>query len=428
MNPLYIYIYKGLKIANELKDLNLICRAKIELSIFYFSQLNYKKSIELLKHCLKKYDRDIGSGYKAYIHTILGLCYTSLKDFEKATLHAKESYVLYLSIQDKKGAGESLNNLALIQMHQSNWEKALSVLKESYHILLTVGEDRQIRPVTEKIATCYFYLDNLDSSQFYNEITMSIAIKNGSKLSISNTYRNKSIIFEKKGDTQSALKWLKEHITMKDSVFNLEKNLAINNLTYKYDVVLLKKENKIQSSKYQLLFLYVGIFILLIITFFIRKQAKLKQNKLIKEKENSLLQERIKSVQKITELKDLELKELTKQIINKNILASSFKMSNMELSQQKHIDLISCKLVTTEDWIGFNNKFKALYPEFIFKLRNIQVKITQTDKTHLMLAKMGLKTKEIASTLGVSDDSVRTQKYRLNKKLKGITDFENILK
>jgi DNA-binding CsgD family transcriptional regulator len=68
-------------------------------------------------------------------------------------------------------------------------------------------------------------------------------------------------------------------------------------------------------------------------------------------------------------------------------------------------------------WNDMVEKFKLLNPQFIQKIYKSYPQLTQNDVELCSLIKMNLSTKEIAQILRITDQSVRTKKYRLIKKL-----------
>ena len=61
------------------------------------------------------------------------------------------------------------------------------------------------------------------------------------------------------------------------------------------------------------------------------------------------------------------------------------------------------------------------------KLRNQQFNFSASDKRYLMLLKLGLDTSEMSNALGISPSSIRTHRYRLNKRLNGYFSIEDLI-
>ena len=62
--------------------------------------------------------------------------------------------------------------------------------------------------------------------------------------------------------------------------------------------------------------------------------------------------------------------------------------------------------------------FDEIHPDFTQKLNQIALKkLTATELRLCLLLRLGLSSKEIASVLRITPDSVRVARYRLRKKL-----------
>ena len=71
-----------------------------------------------------------------------------------------------------------------------------------------------------------------------------------------------------------------------------------------------------------------------------------------------------------------------------------------------------------EEWEEFLNYFKEIHPDFISKLMiNSEQKLSPTEIRLAMLLRLNLSSKEIASILRITPDSVRVARYRLRRKL-----------
>ncbi|MEO0472489.1 MAG: helix-turn-helix transcriptional regulator [Bacteroidota bacterium] len=70
-----------------------------------------------------------------------------------------------------------------------------------------------------------------------------------------------------------------------------------------------------------------------------------------------------------------------------------------------------------DDWTHFERYFRQVHPGFDEKIRRAFSDLTGNEIRLLTLMKMNLSTKEIASILNISPDSVKKARYRLRKKL-----------
>lgn len=158
----------------------------------------------------------------------------------------------------------------------------------------------------------------------------------------------------------------------------------------------------------------MGVFLVMLslVIYWLRNKNQLIQVKLdlaenlnqvksetLKLRENDLLQQTMEKVALKDQMQDLvnKIKEGTSHEKIENQVRA------IELKQNPWNDLVE--------------KFKLLHPQFIEKLTIAYPQLTQNDLELCSLIKMNLSTKEIAQILRITDQSVRTKKYRLLKKL-----------
>jgi DNA-binding NarL/FixJ family response regulator len=100
-----------------------------------------------------------------------------------------------------------------------------------------------------------------------------------------------------------------------------------------------------------------------------------------------------------------------------------------ETNSEAISELSQMKILTEDDWRKFKKLFSEVYPEFLSNATLRSFSLSTAELRLLMLLKINLTTKEIASSLGVSDGAIRTTKYRILKKTKeaGIDDIQTLL-
>jgi len=70
-----------------------------------------------------------------------------------------------------------------------------------------------------------------------------------------------------------------------------------------------------------------------------------------------------------------------------------------------------------EDWKDFKLHFEKVHRDFFQKLRNQCPGLTENDLRLCAYIRIGMRIKQIAQMLSVSSESVKTNRYRLRKKL-----------
>jgi DNA-binding CsgD family transcriptional regulator len=147
----------------------------------------------------------------------------------------------------------------------------------------------------------------------------------------------------------------------------------------------------------------------------IKENALIHAEKNLLTKDEALVQSAIALAFKNELINDLELKLTQNQ---KSSLAAA---PNAPPDTQA---LRQMKILTTNDWLRFRERFNEQFPQFVDKIKVQLPKLTPSEMRLVMLIKIGFDTLEIANVIGISTDSVYTSRYRLRKKLELMEDAD----
>lgn len=193
---------------------------------------------------------------------------------------------------------------------------------------------------------------------------------------------------------------------------------------------------KTYSLPASLLILSVSLFVLNIYL-----KAKRKDKKSIPNSSNykndidRLLLENKKLLSDI-EYKTKELTSFTLSLVQKNEIIIRLQQNIEELSKTAETAELKSKLrmlsksidlsnQVEQEWINFRKHFDQVHPDFFIKLKLAYPTLTQSDIKLSTLLKLNLETKQIATILGISTDSVKVLRHRLKKKM-GIPSNQSI--
>ena len=132
------------------------------------------------------------------------------------------------------------------------------------------------------------------------------------------------------------------------------------------------------------------------------------QQKVAAEKEMEAAKEQLNMfTQSIIEKTKL-IEQLEQQVSDKPLTDEQQQLAN-ELSHQT--------ILTEEDWEKFKTLFEKVYPGLFLKLKEMVPDITAAEHRMAALTRLHLSTKQMASMLGISTDSVYKIRQRLRKRL-----------
>ncbi len=135
------------------------------------------------------------------------------------------------------------------------------------------------------------------------------------------------------------------------------------------------------------------------------------------------------------EQKSKELTSFSLQLIQKNKVLSDLKSELKEIMQSSEsslnkkfrslIGLIDYNFSVEKEWTRFRQVFENVHQEFYSKLDELHPELSPSERKLAALFKLNLNSKEISDVLGISQDSLKTARHRLRKKL-NLSGDENL--
>ena len=246
-----------------------------------------------------------------------------------------------------------------------------------------------------------------------------------------------------KQDFENASKMLARYNDVAFRYQSVFDSTQVQDMKAQYQLDLRAAEIEVEEARLanqiRIIFISLGVGLLLLITILLvrreirrkaRKEAeRFLESQLRREAEANLKAEQLsqsesekQQLAEILELKNQRLSAQMLQLLNKNqlLLQIQEKVDKLETEPGLWRELkaeVEQEIHPEEDWAAFLKQFEQLYPDFFPRLREIQPDITVNDLKLAILLRLQLSSKEMASLLGLTPDSVKTARYRLSKKL-----------
>lgn len=368
----------------------------------YQKALNYQWTALSIFKKLEKED------LSAEINENLGSIYEDLEVFDSATFYFHRAFELNVETGDSLNLISIINNIG--DVYRKGGQIEAGIIKSNEALLLSriLNQPYEESSALRDLAKSYFELN--DFQKAYTFLDSSRVI-----------YQD---IYNKETATQMALM---------DELFQMKlKDQRISEL----------EQVRAFDAKIQSLFMVLILFLVGTSWLIISKknmQSKVKMQLLESEKEIMLTQQKLME----TELSNIQLrdetlrkefdsnaKSLTAQtlhVIDKNKMLEGIRQKLQGLldkdarEQKKNIrnliKMIDFNFVQDTDWDDFKNNFEKVHGDFFRKLKSQSGDLTPSELRLASLMRMNLSSKDIASTLNISLDSLRISRYRLRKKL-----------
>jgi len=267
------------------------------------------------------------------------------------------------------------------------------------------------------LGNLYRQMKEYDKSQIRLERSIGLASELKVTREVMLGHERLAWLWRDMGDYERAYASLSEFYTLKDSILNESVRKEALDLKEKYEAE--KKENQIITlsknkiyQQYLIALMAGGLILLLALAQWWRNKQKLTRVNL-------------EITEKLYQAKEETLKQREKDLLDETMEKIAIKEQMRDLIQKIDDDKIQGKIKSQlrsmesrqNPWSDMIEKFKLLNPEFVANLLQLHPQLNQNDLEFCSLIKMNLSTKEIATLLRITDQSVRTRRYRLLKKL-----------
>ncbi len=434
--PLFLKTSKLLE-NNQDKDIIDPCNI-LKLNGFFWSTIeDNNKSNEYLERALQQCSTN-NQNYGTILNNI-ALNYIKLNNFQKARTYLEKTKTAAITINDKVRYAKALGDIAYIEAHRKNYDKAISLLKEDIEISQAENSDKNTMFAQIRLATIY-----VETKQYQNAKTLLLDaleyIKTKTYLASNELDIQKLLlqiaVHEKNDNAELAarrrIESLSDQIILQDGV-EAVKMANWQSQKERVEWQLEAEQNKAEKSKVIKWSLLAVSLLLCGLVASIYQLNKRKIRLLKSSYEKQILKFKLDQV------------ESDKKLQTTNNSLASFKAYLVD--RNKHIDDIDNEinklrqigkatktlsameelkishLVTDENWNKFKEVFIREEPEYYQYILTSFPGLTESNLRIILLNRLNLNNLEIAQLLGLSVDGVKKSKQRLRKKFDNDDNF-----
>lgn len=275
------YHNNALSYFRELDHSSGIAHSYSNAGVVYLSLSDYPKALEYFLNAAR-FVKDDDDVLRANISLNIGLVYKNLKEYQKAREYADEALTIYSRVGQRQGEANALGNLGTICSEQGLSQEALNYYTRSLELNSSIGNKRRIAADLVNMAGVYQYMSDYSAAIDYlkqglelyeqtndKENTCFALVKlaevylatgrrqidgaswqrifeylqkarmlseeSGSLQRQQMVWEVLSRAFEEYGSPGKALEAYKTFISLRDSVFNLEKERSIARQQVQFD-------------------------------------------------------------------------------------------------------------------------------------------------------------------------------------------------
>ncbi|CAL2087921.1 TPR_REGION domain-containing protein [Tenacibaculum sp. 190524A02b] len=419
----------------------LTIKTKNAIGILYLSLKNFPLAKKYATEALNTSSQISYTKGKAKAYSLLGNIKEKKGEYLEAIKFQKLSLNKFTQLKNKLGIAQTNINIGSIYEDLTQYNKAYQYFLGAYHLFKNTNTFEE-SDVLNNIGDVYRKKGNVKESISFTQKSLIIAEKLKNTNLLESAYKDLSKAYFILGQYKKAYEYRVKSENYKEITLKNQNTKQLNFLEANYssekkeaEIQLLKEKNKTNLSNQKLLIVaLIGIISYISIAgyFFSKKRKEKQKLQIYKERtlqaelEKKLAQESV--MKKDIETKTATLSKYSLHLSQKNKILYHISKNLKNLSErepsnyQKKIKEIAKEIDFTikqdNEWEGFDNLFQDIHPDFNKKLLEISTeKLSPTELKLSMLLRLNLSSKEIASILRVTPDSVRVARYRLRKKL-----------
>ncbi|HQQ97983.1 MAG TPA: tetratricopeptide repeat protein [Cyclobacteriaceae bacterium] len=384
---------------------------------------------------------------RAGILSNLGLVAFVRQEYDKAMTFQQQALTTFDSVGSTRGVITCCNNITEILLAQKKYTEAASYADKA----LTLSArsklpNGQVNAMQGQAAVNMAQGEYQQASKILLEAA-HLAVHHHLMDEKMKVYRALATCYQQTGQLPAAYRYLDRYNEVRDSTLSQETNSKITNLRIEYevskrekDIELLKKQSEIDQLNRNIVIGIAASLTLLAVVVSVYQYGRVRKNRELLTQSTALFETRQQLMQ--TELENQRLlqseleqqvekksRELTTHALNmlqKNEMLEELKSRLASLSQehnnlqpdvQKVISGINLSFHQDHEWKKFQAHFDQIHAGFNERLTSRYPDLSGNDLKMCSLIKLNLGTKEIASILGISAESVKMARYRLRKKL-----------
>lgn len=247
----------ALTILEQLENDKRIAACFVNIGDIYSKQLDYNKALEYYSRALQlaKSTNDKVRQTTCYIN--IGFVYANKKNFSEA----RQFYNLAFDLFQQSGYQHELDHCNILMgdtyMHEDNPSDALKFYNIAFELTKKESDSATLAEVHIKMGRAYSHQGNYSKALSLAEKGLRLSLEYDQLDLIITAHEVLSEIYNNIGLPDKALEEYKIYTFYKDSLFNVDKYMAITEMEMKYktekrekEVVVLKGKNEVQQLKF----------------------------------------------------------------------------------------------------------------------------------------------------------------------------------
>src|SRR5687768_7138684 len=391
-----------------------------------YTTRDYDKSIYYIRRSIKN-EKD--TSHDARVNTMsrwntIALCWQKIGNYDSAFHYYDIAMQMANALNSEVWKGIISGNKGYSYFFQKKYDIAKPLLEFDYRTSKQYGETANAAHALQLIARINLLQGEKDSALLQVKEAMRMLQQQPQPIPnfLQDVYYATADVYRAFGNSDSFYHYIQLYSNLHDSIERAVANsrleisrLRLDNQSNVSEIRDLQKEKDAETRERNLVI--AAIVLVAIVGLLILNRQRLKsryqrqlafQQKVAAEKELAAAKEQLDMFTQSIIEKTNVIEQLEQQVANKPLTDEQHQLAD-ELSRQT--------ILTEEDWEKFKTLFEKIYPGFFLKLKEMIPDITVAEQRMAALTRLHLNTKQTASMLGISPDSVYKIRQRLRKRL-----------
>jgi len=385
---------------------------------------------------------------QAFSYGNIGHWYEKKLVYDTAYQYQQKALALYHQLGDSIGMAKIFENMGSILEDYARFDSARLCFEQALAINQQNNDAIAQIEILNNLGDVYRKTGHYREGLVYTRQALQLALQTQSQYQLASAYRDMARGFELLQHFDSAYQYNEQSRSLVEKIYAAANNQQIAFLETVYEVekknhelVRLTSQKRINIIIAIAIALVVSLLIVLGIVVISRQRLRIRnekalneQNKDIYEKGKELMQAEIRNKQLEEEKLKTELEVRSKglsahtlHLIQKNQLLEELRSKLHEIAEddkrdqkkqlRQLVQKISLNFNQDNYWDDFRAIFDQVHQTFFTNLKQHAENLTPAELRLVALLRMNLSSGDMATLLGISQDSLRVARYRLRKKL-----------
>ncbi len=436
-------------IFERLKNKERMAANMSETGILYYYNKQLGRSRTLYNKALALYRQTGNQSGQAEIFGNIGHLYEKQHRYDSAFYYQHLALDTYHKIGDRAGAAKIYENLGSIYEDLERYSLALPAFRESLRLYTAANNEVASIEVINNMGDILRKTGQYAEALRFSRQALQLAGKGKNSYQLAAACRDLGKTFQLMGRMDSAYLYVERSRRYSLDIYSREGVTQTTFLQVLYDInkqnAEISRLNAIRKINRITTISIGAVIVLLLIIFLVilsRQRLKIRDQHALALQQESIFAARQElmelelknkrleedSLKQLLELKSKELSGHTLSLIRNNQLLEQLRNALLDLvkedkrdqkkQMQQIVQQINEQFNHEQHWKEFTSAFEQVHQQFFDKLKAYSQDLTSADIRLITLLKINLDSKDIATLLGLSTDSLRVSRYRLRKKLR----------